>query len=101
MMEPESNKAVIRRMCRALSWADGFALYFVQVNLPSARRAIALQVIEQLERPVVQIDVPVEGFGETTLDGWLLLQMEDVTAESAIFLHGLDKVIPTGKVAMH
>ena len=103
MMEPESTESVIRRMCRALGWADGFALYFALVNLPSARRAIALQVIEQLERPVIQIDVPAEGFGDTTLDGWLLPkleEMEGVTAESAIFLHGLDFVMPTGKVAM-
>ena len=106
MIEPESTETIIRRICRALSMADGFALYFVLVNLPSARRAIALQVIEQLERPVIQIDVPPEGFGETTLDGWLLSKLEelekleDVTAKSAIFLHGLDLVMPTGKVAM-
>ncbi len=109
-MEPESTEAVISRICRALSWADGFALYFALVNLPSARRVIALQVIEQLERPVIELDVPAEGFGDTTLDGWLLSkleeleeqekQQEDVTAKSAIFLHGLDLVMPTGQVAM-
>ena len=102
-MEPESAESVIRRMCRALGWADGFALYFVLVNLPSARRAIALQVIEQLERPVIQIDVPPEGFGGTTLDGWLLPKVEEldgVTADTAIFLHGLDLVMPSGQVAM-
>ena len=86
--EPESAESVIRRICRALSWADGFALYFVLVNLPSARRAIALQVYEQLERPVIELDVPPEGFGDTTLDGWLLPKLEEleelegVTAES-------------------
>jgi tetratricopeptide (TPR) repeat protein len=106
MMEPESRETIIKRICRTLRRTDGFALYFVQVNLPSARRAIALQVIEQLDRPVIQIDVPIEGFGETTLDGWLLPQLEEleeqegVSAEAAIFLHGLDKVMPTGQVAM-
>ncbi|MCP4607899.1 MAG: hypothetical protein GY845_04195, partial [Planctomycetes bacterium] len=102
MTQPEeSTESIIRRICRALSWADGFALYFVLVNLPSARRAIALQVIEQLDRPVIELDVPLEGFGDTTLDGWLLPKlekMEEVTAESAIFLHGLDHVMPTGQV---
>ncbi|MGB5686549.1 MAG: hypothetical protein WBM35_12095, partial [Candidatus Electrothrix sp.] len=106
MMEPESPESVIRRICRALSWADGFSLYFVQVNLPSARRAIALQVQEQLGQPVIELDVPPEGFGDTTLDGWLLPKLEElekqegVTAESPIFLHGLDRVMPSGQVAL-
>ena len=106
MIEPESAEAVIRRICRALSMVDGFALYFVLVNLPSARRAIALQVIEQVERPVIEMDVPPEGFGDTTLDGWLLPKIEEleeqdgVTAETAIFLHGLDRVMPTGQSAL-
>jgi tetratricopeptide (TPR) repeat protein len=104
--EPESAESVIRRICRALSMVDGFALYFVLVNLPSARRAIALQVIEQVERPVIEMDVPSEGFGDTTLDGWLLPKLEEleeqdgVTAETAIFLHGLDRVMPTGQSAL-
>nr|MDU9045169.1 tetratricopeptide repeat protein [Candidatus Electrothrix aestuarii] len=98
-MQPESSEAIIKRICRALSRADGFALYFVLVNLPSARRAFARQVIEQLERPVIELDVPAQGFGDTTLDGWLLPQMEDAPAESAIFLHGLNHVMPTGQVA--
>ncbi len=106
MMQPESAESVIRRICRVLNWADGFALYFVLVNLPSARRAIALQVQEQLGQPVIELDVPPEGFGDTTLDGWLLPKLEEleelegVTAESAIFLHGLDLVMPSGQVAL-
>ncbi|CAK8712744.1 hypothetical protein KKHLCK_01765 [Candidatus Electrothrix laxa] len=106
MMQPESSESVIRRICRVLSWADGFALYFVLINLPSARRAIALQVQEQLGRPVIELDVPPEGFGDTTLDGWLLPKLEEleklegVTAESPIFLHGLDRVMPSGQVAL-
>lgn len=105
-MQPESSETLIKRICRALSRADGFALYFVLVNLPSARRAIALQVQEQLGLPVIELDVPPEGFGDTTLDGWLLPKLEElkklegVTAESPIFLHGLDRVMPSGQVAL-
>ncbi|WPD21397.1 MAG: tetratricopeptide repeat protein [Candidatus Electrothrix scaldis] len=99
-MQPESSEAVIKRICRALSRADGFALYFVLVNLPSARRAFARQVIEQLERPVIELDVPAQGFGDTTLDGWLLPQMEGAPAESAIFLHGLDHAMPNDRVGL-
>ena len=101
--EPESTESVISRICRALSWADGFALYFVLVNLPSARRAISLQVIEQLDRPVIELDVPSEGFGDTTLDGWLppkLEELEDVPSESPIFLHNLDNAMPSGRVEL-
>ncbi len=106
MMQPESREAVIKRICRALSRADGFALSFVLVNLPSARKTLSLQVQEQLGRPVIELDVPPEGFGDTTLDGWLLPKLEelekleDVTAESPIFLHGLDRVMPSGQVAL-
>ena len=109
MMQPESTEALIRRICRALSWADGFALYFVLVNLPTARKALSLQVREQLGQPVIELDVPPEGFGDTTLDGWLLpklkeleklKKLEGVTAESPIFLHGLDRVMPSGQVAL-
>ncbi|CAK8714085.1 hypothetical protein GMJAKD_03320 [Candidatus Electrothrix aarhusensis] len=108
-MQPESTEALIRRICRALSWADGFALYFVLVNLPTARKALSLQVREQLGQPVIELDVPPEGFGDTTLDGWLLPKLEElekleklegVTAESPIFLHGLDRVMPSGQVAL-
>jgi tetratricopeptide (TPR) repeat protein len=90
-------------MCLALRRADGFALYFALVNLPSARRAIACQVIEQVDLPVIELDVPAEGFGDTTLDGWLLPQLEEldsVTPETALFLHGLDRVMPTGHAAL-
>jgi tetratricopeptide (TPR) repeat protein len=100
MMPPESPEAVIRRICRALSMADGFALYFVLVNLPSARKMLARQVIEQLARPVIELDAPPEGFGGTTLDGWLLPKLEDAPAESTIFLHGLDHVLPAGQTAL-
>jgi tetratricopeptide (TPR) repeat protein len=109
MMQPESTEALIRRICRALSWADGFALYFVLVNLPTARKALSLQVQEQLGRPVIELDVPPEGFGDTTLDGWLLPKLKEleklekldgVTAESPIFLHGLDRVMPSGQAGL-
>jgi hypothetical protein len=99
-MPPESSESLIRRICRALSRADGFALYFVLVNLPSARKLLSQQVQEQLARPVIELDVPTEGFGDTTLDGWLLPQLEGVDAESAVFLHGLDYVLPTGQAAL-
>ncbi|WP_417914482.1 tetratricopeptide repeat protein [Candidatus Electronema sp. JM] len=100
MMQSESAESLIRRICRALSMADGFALYFVLVNLPTARKLLSLQVQEQLARPVIELHVPPEGFGDTTLDGWLLTQVQDAPAESAVFLHGLEHVLPTGQAAL-
>ncbi len=103
MMQPEQPEVVIRRICRALGRVDSFALYFVLVNLPAARKALSLQVQEELTRPVVELDVPAEGFGDTTLDGWLLPQLQerdDVQPESAIFLHGLEQVMPAGQVGL-
>jgi tetratricopeptide (TPR) repeat protein len=100
MMPPESSEAVIKRICRALSMADGFALYFVLVNLPAARKMLSQQVQEQLARPVIELDVPLEGFSDTTLDGWLLPQLQGAPAESAVFLHGLDSAMPSGRVPL-
>ncbi len=103
MMQPEQPEVVIRRICRALGRVDGFALYFVLVNLPGARKALSLQVQEQLSRSVIELDVPAEGFGDTTLDGWLLPQLQerdDVEAETALFLHGLEQVMPAGQVGL-
>ena len=105
MMQPESTASVVTRICRALRRADGFALSFVLVNLPVARKDLSLQVQEQLGQPVIELDVPSEGFGDTTLDGWLLPRLEEleklegVTAESPIFLHGLGRVMPSEQVA--
>lgn len=96
-MQPESTASLVTRLCRALSRADGFALYFVLVNLPTARQALSLQVKAQLAQPVIELHVPPEGFGDTTLDGWLLPQLEDTPAESAVFLHGLDNAMPSGR----
>ncbi len=100
MTQPESTASVITRICRALSRADGFTLYFVLVNLPAARQALSLQVQKQLQRPVVSLHVPPEGVGETTLDGWLLPQLHDAPPDSAVFLHGLEHALPTGRVPL-
>ncbi|WP_417911108.1 tetratricopeptide repeat protein [Candidatus Electronema sp. PJ] len=96
-MQPESTESVISRICRALSWADGFALFFVLVNLPTARKALARQVITQFARPVVELTVPQQGFGGTTLDGWLLPQLSGTDETSPVFLHGLDQLLPSGQ----
>ena len=96
-MQPESTASLVTRICRALSRADGFALYFVLVNLPTARKALALQVIAQTERPVLELTVPYDGFGETTLDGWLKPQVESTAVDSVVFLHGLDQLMPSGQ----
>jgi tetratricopeptide (TPR) repeat protein len=97
MTQPESTTSLVTRICRALSRADGFALYFVLVNLPTARKALALQVIAQTERPVLELTVPHDGFGDTTLDGWLKPQVESTAANSVVFLHGLDQLMPNGQ----
>ncbi|MGR0482649.1 MAG: tetratricopeptide repeat protein [Candidatus Electronema sp. V4] len=99
-MLPESTASLVTRICRALSRADGFALYFVLVNLPTARKALALQVKAQLAQPVIELHVPPEGFGDTTLDGWLLPQVQDAPAESAVFLYGLGHALPAERVAL-
>ncbi|MCI5168258.1 MAG: hypothetical protein D3903_19755 [Candidatus Electrothrix sp. GM3_4] len=97
-MEQSESELLVQRICRSLRRTDReFALFFVVVNLPTARQDLAGQVRECLAQPAVELVVPAEGLGEDTLDGWLLPQLAEATPESVVFLCGLDRVLPAAE----
>ncbi len=94
-MAQNKSEVLVQRLCRSLRRTDNeFALFFVVVNLPAARKELAQQVRECLDRPVVEVTVPAEGVGENTLDGWLQMQLEKVSLNSVVFLHDVDRMLP-------
>lgn len=101
MQQNETTQSLINRIKRTLTRTDNtFALFFVLVNLPETRKQIAKQIIEQLPRPVVEISVSEGDLQDTTLDAWLVPQLESAPAESVIFLYNLQETLPTEKNAL-
>ncbi len=97
----DSQQQTINRIRQALSRTDNnFALFFALVNQAETRQLITTQLIQVLNRPVVAITAnPVE-INNTTLDAWLLPQLNAAPKESIIFLYNLNTAFPTEKKAL-
>ncbi len=92
---------LITRLARTLSRAGNqFTLLFVVVNLPETRKQLAQQLVQVLERPVVELTVPKEQLTETTLDYWVQSQLENAPKDAVVFLHDLPESVPTEKKAL-
>jgi tetratricopeptide (TPR) repeat protein len=87
-------------LVRALRRAQGFALYFVECNVPAYRRTVAGVVREHLERPVVDVDLAgVDRSRERpSIDHVLDQQLEDAPDEAVAFVWALEWLLPTSEV---
>ena len=97
----ESQQKITSRIKQALTRTDNsFALFFALVNLPETRQLITSNLIQQLNRPVCEITVNAAELEGTTLDAWLLPQLETAPKESIIFLYNYNEVLPTEKKSL-
>ncbi len=79
-----------RRLLRALRRARGFALYFVECNVPVEAVRIAARVTAALTRPVVEFTLTPE-----TDDPYpaIARAAADAAPDAALFIHGLPRVL--------
>ncbi|MEA3469722.1 MAG: tetratricopeptide repeat protein [Thermodesulfobacteriota bacterium] len=102
MVIDEVTESLIRRIQRTLTRTDkNFHLFFVLVNLPETRKVISQKLIQQLQRPVIELAVSLDTLQDTTLDGWLLPQLKTVPDNAVIFLYNLQECLPTRKKGLH
>lgn len=102
MVIDEVTESLIGRIQRTLTRTDmSFHLFFVLVNLPETRKVISQKLIQQLQRPVIELSVSQDALQDTTLDGWLLPQLKTIPDNAVVFLYNLQECLPTGKKALH
>ena len=84
-------------LLRALTRADGFALYFVECNVPVHRREVAEVPRTHLDRDVVEVDLSdVDRSPERpSIDYVLERRLADAPDEAVAFVWGLDALLPS------
>lgn len=86
------------RLAKALQRAKGeFALFFAECNLPSLRNELANKLTNTLPCPPLRVDLSVMDWTtlHTQLDELISLQARDISPDAAIFLFGLERLLPT------
>lgn len=91
------DQTEISALVRALSRAQGFALYFVDCNDPAYCRTVADSVRERLDRRVVGVDLGEVERDSTrpTIDFVLEQRLAEAPDEAAVFVWGLDHLLPS------
>lgn len=84
-------------LVRALMRAEGFALYFVECNVPTFRRKVAEAVRDRVDRPVVDVDLGNVDRSPTrpSIDYTLEQQLSEVAANAAVFVWNLEHLLPS------
>jgi len=87
-------------LVRALRRAQGFALYFVECNVPVYRRDVSEAVRDRLDRPVVDVHLgEVNRRSERpSIDSILGRQIEDAPEEAVVFVWELEWLLPITEV---
>lgn len=86
------------RLAKALQRAQGeFALFFVECNLPSLRHELADKLARSLPSPPLRVDLSLLDLSNIhlQLDEVISLQASDAPPDAAIFLFGLEQLLPT------
>lgn len=96
VVEQDDFKALVR----ALRRARGFALYFVECNVPVYRRKVADAVRDHLDGPVVDVDLGAvdRGSERPSIDYVLERQLEEAPKEAVAFVWNLESLLPTTEV---
>jgi hypothetical protein len=86
----------VAALVRALTRAQGFALYFVECNVPVFRRKVAEAVRARVERTVVDVDLSDVDRSEErpTVDYVLEQRLANVPDDAVVFVWGLDTLLP-------
>lgn len=87
-------------LVRALQRARGFALYFVECNVPVYRRKVAGAMCEHLDRPIVDVDLGAVNRRpeRPSIDYVLEQQLADAPDEAVVFVWNLESLLPTTAV---
>jgi tetratricopeptide (TPR) repeat protein len=81
----------------ALEYSEGFALYFVQCNVPSYYQPLTDRLRAKCSKPIYTFTVPRSL--NTLLDVWLAeqIQVENLPDHAIIFLYGLETLLSTNE----
>jgi hypothetical protein len=84
-------------LVRALTRAEGFALYIAECNVPTFRRKVSEVVRDRLDRPVVDVDLSDvdRSPARPSIDYVLEQQLAGVAENAAVFVWHLEHLLPS------
>jgi tetratricopeptide (TPR) repeat protein len=88
----------LSRLAKALQRAKGgFALFFVECNVATLRRELAISLVDRLQPLPITVDLTTfEGdLQHIYLDELLATRIQDAPADAVVFLFGLEQLLPT------
>ncbi len=91
----EATDQISTRLKRAISRTDNqFALFFALVNFPEALKSISQKLINEIERPVIELTVKPSELENRTLDDWLNNALKEAPEDAIIFLYNFSALLP-------